>query len=271
MTERLLVFGGAYGNLQATQALFEVVAGLGLKVSRIACTGDLAAYCADPQQTVDLVRDQGVQVVMGNCEESLAADSDDCGCGFEEDSKCSLLSREWYAYCRSRLSADAKQWMDGLPKSLKVEFGGKVLLVVHGSLTAINEFVFPSTNGTFKKDQLAAGSGDGILCGHSGIPFAELHCGQLWLNSGALGMPANDGTPRVWYALLQSTSDGIATTVRALDYDHEAAVASMRLQGLDNGYADCLGSGLWPSLDVLPDTERKRQGVAIEPAVIEGW
>ena len=163
MTERLLVFGGAYGNLQATQALFEVAAELGLGASRIVCTGDLAAYCADPQQTVDLVRDQGVQAVMGNCEESLAADSDDCGCGFEEDSKCSLLPREWYAYCRSRLSADAKQWMGGLPKSLKVEFGGKALLVVHGSLTAISEFVFPSTNGTFKKDQLAASSGDGIL------------------------------------------------------------------------------------------------------------
>jgi hypothetical protein len=79
---RLLVFGGNYGNLQATQALFAEAETLGIGPDAMLCTGDLAAYCADPQATTRLVRETGVPVVMGNGEDSLASAAEDCGCGY---------------------------------------------------------------------------------------------------------------------------------------------------------------------------------------------
>ena len=45
---------------------------------------ELAHDCADPVATVAAVRDWGISVIMGNCEESLGWNKDDCGCGFEE-------------------------------------------------------------------------------------------------------------------------------------------------------------------------------------------
>jgi hypothetical protein len=43
----------------------------------------------------------------------------------------------------------------------------------------------------------------------------------------------------------------------------------MRCAGLPDGYADALGTGLWPSCDVLPFNEIRERGVAIEAGSIE--
>src|SRR6478735_4290136 len=44
-----LVFGGPYGNLQATAAVLAQAERLGIPASRIICTGDLVAYEGDPR------------------------------------------------------------------------------------------------------------------------------------------------------------------------------------------------------------------------------
>src|ERR1700737_1205353 len=78
----LLVFGGSYSNLEATRAILDEATRLSISADRIICTGDVVAYGADAAATGDLVRDRVGHVVMGNCEESLAAGSADFGCGF---------------------------------------------------------------------------------------------------------------------------------------------------------------------------------------------
>ena len=75
----LLLFGGPYSNLQATRALKGHAERLGIPPSHIICTGDAVAYFAKPNETVELLREWGVNVLMGNCEESLGWVSDDCG------------------------------------------------------------------------------------------------------------------------------------------------------------------------------------------------
>src|SRR5262249_937062 len=92
----LLVFGGPYGNLQATEALFREAKRLGVPFDRILCTGDIVAYCGDPLATVQAIRESGIAVVQGNCEEQLGNGADECGCGFTPGMMCHALSREWF-------------------------------------------------------------------------------------------------------------------------------------------------------------------------------
>jgi len=80
-----------------------------------------------------------------------------------------------------------------------------------------------------------------------------------------IGMPANDGTARVWFSVLTPSGGGILLEHHALDYDHAAAAAKMRCRGLPEGYAAALESGLWPSCDVLPQSELTAVGRRIEP------
>jgi predicted phosphodiesterase len=261
----VIVFGGAYSNLEATQALLAAAARDQVPSGNIICTGDVVAYGADAAATAALVRASGIHVVMGNCEESLGAGAADCGCGFTPGSSCDELSAAWFAHARRELDDDGRAWMAGLPRRLDLVIGGLRLAVVHGAVSSVNRFVFGSTAAAIKVAELDLAGTDGIVAGHCGLPFTQSIGGRLWHNPGAIGLPANDGSPRVWYSVLTPRADGLAIAHCALVYDHATAAAKMRRAGLPDGYAATLATGLWPSCDVLPFREIRARGVRLEP------
>ena len=263
--EPVIVFGGPYGNLEATRALLDEAARLGIPPQRIVCTGDVVAYAADAAATVDVVRAAGIHVVMGNCEESIASEAADCGCGYVPGSACDRLAAAWFAHADRELGADARAWMAQLPRRIDLVMAGARLAVVHGGIDRINRFIFASTAATIKADEAERSQADGVIAGHCGLPFTQVVAGRLWHNAGAVGMPANDGTPRAWFTLLTPRPDGLVIEHRALAYDHVAAAAKMRRAGLPEDYAAALETGLWPSCDVLPFKEIRERGVPLDP------
>jgi hypothetical protein len=282
----LLVFGGPYGNLQATEALLAEAARLGIPPRNMLCSGDLVAYCGDPKATVALIRTAGIPVVMGNCEEQLGSGAEDCGCGYAEGSSCDLMAAQWYRYASEQLDAETKAWMARLPRRIALTLSaagsgprsgpgggagdGLRLTAIHGGVDLINRFVFPATPAAEKAEQLALASGDGVIGGHSGLPFSEIVSSRqgslLWHNAGVIGLPANDGTPRAWYSLLRPGPEGLEIEHRPLAYDHAAAAAALRSADLPAAYAETLETGLWPADDVMPEADRARRGRAIQPA-----
>jgi predicted phosphodiesterase len=260
----VLVFGGPYGNLEATKALFSEASLKGIAPENIICTGDVVAYCADPQATVDLLRKKNIAVVMGNCEEQLGLGAEDCGCGFEEGTACDVLSQQWYAFSSQHLDASSCAWMRGLPRKIILEIAGLKLAIIHGSVSEIARFVFNSSPENTLQQEIDLSECDGVIGGHCGLPFTRMVDGKLWHNPGVIGMPANDGTPRVWYSILTVLDDSLQNSHHALAYDFEGAAQRMRDAGLPIGYAECLENGLWPSLDVLPEVEKRATGKALD-------
>jgi predicted phosphodiesterase len=263
-----LFFGGPYGNLQATQALLAEARSLGVPPERILCTGDLVAYCGDPVATIDLIRDAGIAVVMGNCDEQIGAAAADCGCGFDPGSACARLSADWYAFANSVVRADQRTWLAGLPRRIDLRIGMWSFAAIHGAAHSINEFIFAGTPESAKAKSLDLLGCDGVIGGHCGLPFTDQVGERLWHNPGVIGMPANDGTPRVWFSLVTPSESGLCIERRALAYDHEAARAAMRRAELPQCYQEALITGLWPSLDVLPQRERREAGTAIDESRI---
>jgi len=261
----VLVFGGPYGNVQATEAILATARGLKIPPGRIVCTGDVVAYCGDAAATVAAIRGSNINVVMGNCEESLGQDLADCGCGFAEGSDCDLLSVQWFAHARKAIGAADKDWMSRLPRKLTFTMKGRRLAVIHGSAREIGRFIFQSDPAPGKIHELDALKVDGVIAGHCGLPFTDIIDGRLWHNAGVVGMPANDGTPRTWYSVLTPGPDGVDIAIRALDYDHETAATRMHDRGLPVAYAKTLNDGLWPNMDVLPAIEREQRGRALAP------
>lgn len=259
----LFIFGGPYSNLTATQAAYAEASRRNIPADRVICTGDLVAYCAEPDATVDLIRRWGCHVVMGNCEESLAEGAPDCGCGFSEESACSLLSIEWYRFASEQVSAVHKQWMGQLPRQIRFTLADKRFLVVHGSVDHINEFIFASSSDQYKEKQLMQADVDVIIGGHCGIPFASELKSGAWLNAGVIGMPANDGTPDGWYMIIQPTDKGVEVSWHRLEYDEQASISAMTDAQISQPYARCLQDGLWPSLDVLPSFEKQQRGLPL--------
>lgn len=98
-------------------------------------------------------------------------------------------------------------------------------------------------------------------------PLAD-ECGDPRLllrhRRGAIGMPANDGTKQTWYSLLQSPAPGLLRiSTRRLSYAASATAAKMAAAGLCGGYERALTTSLWPSLDVLPASEKQATGSSL--------
>lgn len=267
----LLVFGGPYSNLQATRAVLAEAARRGIPARRVVCTGDVVAYGADAAACCDLVMESAIAAIAGNCEESLAAGSDDCGCGFGEGTACDLLSRAWYAHARREVTAAHRAWMAALPRRLALDLpDGRSLAVLHGGARDTSRFLFASAPEAELEAEIAATGCDGAVAGHCGLPFVRRAGRGVWINAGAVGMPADDGTPRVWFAVLTPRrGGGLRAEILPLAYDHSAAAAAMRAAGLPEGYAAALGSGVWPSCDVLPPAERARRGTPLATVALD--
>src|SRR5262249_53684257 len=263
----VLVFGGPYSNLRALAALRARAAALGIDAAQTICTGDLVAYCAEPEETVAAVRAWGCRVVAGNCEEQLAAGADDCGCGFAEDSACDDLAKSWYAFARHTVSVDSQRWMARLPNFMPFSLAGRTFRVIHGGIERTNLFVFASDRALIA-EELRRAQADIVIAGHAGLPFIKRIGERVWFNPGVIGMPANDGTPQVWYGLIDVGSNELVMSMRRLTYDHVGAATATKEAGHANAYAQALVSGLWPSQDMLPQPERAARGRAIAESAV---
>ena len=253
----VLLFGGPYSNLQATEAVLAQAAALEVPAGNVICTGDVVAYCAQPAETVAVVRAAQVVVVAGNCEQQLAANALDCGCGFEAGTACDLLSAGWYAHANAEIDAEARSWMAELPDVVTFQQAGKRVAVIHGGVTDVARFVFSVSPEAVFAEEIEAlkaqvGPVDVVVAGHSGIAFERQVGDVTWVNAGAVGMPEHDGRQETRFVILRNGN----AEIRELAYDAQSAFAAMQAVGLRQGYDRALLSGYWPSEDVLPQELR---------------
>lgn len=166
----ILAFGGPYSNLAATRALIAEAGRLGIAPGNVVCTGDVVAYCAEPEETARAIADWGCHVIQGNCEQQLAEGAPDCACNFEEGTACAALAKGWYPYALERISEEMRRWMGALPETLTFRVGGRTVRVVHGGTRIVNRWVFGSEAGILDEELALAGA-DVVVAGHAGLPF----------------------------------------------------------------------------------------------------
>lgn len=258
LAEPVLLFGGPYSNLRAMQALMAVAERRGIPPERMICTGDVCAYAAEAERTAQTVRALGCAVVAGNCEDSLGFNALDCGCGYEEGATCNRLSAEWFAHASKQVSDDTRLWMRNLPGRAVFTQAGKRYAVIHGGAEQVNAFIWPTDPPERKRAEIALlekdiGLLDGVICGHSGVPFIERVDACDWINAGAIGLPGHDGDVRTSYAVLE----GGEARLERLTYDHDGAALGMEQAGLTAGYHNTMRTGWWPSEDTFPAEMRR--------------
>ena len=258
----ILVYGGPYSNLEATEALFARADALGIPPERRICTGDVVGYCADPVAVLERVFADGGAIVAGNVERQLAEGAADCGCGFEAGSACDLLARGWYPFAKAAVTA-ADGWAErlrALPDMVVFTSAGRRVAVVHGGLTDIARFIWPTSPAAVFEEEMqaitaVAGPVDAVVAGHAGLAFHKALGDRHWINAGVIGMPANNGTPETRFLVLAEED----LRIESLGYDHETASKKMIAAGLIQGYHSALASGWWPSEEVLPRALRRRR------------
>jgi diadenosine tetraphosphatase ApaH/serine/threonine PP2A family protein phosphatase len=253
------VLGGIYNNYLALETA------LGLARDReaeaILCLGDLGGFGPHPDRVFPLLRESAVHVMQGNYDISVSGGHDDCGCGYTDprDNRFAQIS---YDYTVRNTSEENRRWMAGLPPALRFRLGDSRVLACHGSPRRTNEFLWESgTPDGLLRCFLEAAGADLLLATHTGIKWERrLRGGKGFVNAGVLGRPENDGTPRVWFTMLEAEEGaGWRAEFVPVDYDHDALARDMREEGLPEEFVETVLTGWWTTcLEILPAKERAR-------------
>ncbi|MFL5241369.1 MAG: metallophosphoesterase family protein [Gemmataceae bacterium] len=254
---RIAVFGGIYSNYLALEAALRDVQSR--QVDACFCLGDLGAFGPHPDRVFPLLRDHGVQCIQGNYDNSIANGLADCQCGYT-DPRDNHFARISYQYTFRHTSLANRAWMRDLPQQRRLGLGRYRLLLCHGSPRRVNEFLWESTTPTPFLEHLADGEGaDVLLATHTGIKWQrQLGGDRHFINVGVLGRPENDGTPRVWYTILEAMPR-LRVGFIPVAYNHERLAAEMRSERLPEEFVQTVLTGWWTTcLEILPSKERKR-------------
>lgn len=276
LSQKLLLFGGPYSNLEALEALKKEAEKLSIAPENCICTGDIVGYCADAEESLQFMKHWGARSILGNVEEQLRDEKDDCGCNFNEGSTCDVLSNNWYPKAKSQVSKNSLDYISILPSHISFEtLNGEKCLVVHGSSKNISEFIFEIDEKRMKEELLENGV-DIIIAGHSGLPFCKKfpsasfdsaqetplrdhYFGNVaqppikrWINPGVIGMPAHNGKLNTYFGIFDPVT--LEYTQKKLEYDYLLAAEKMGKKGFPESYAKTISeTGVWPSEDVLPE------------------
>jgi predicted phosphodiesterase len=254
---RIAFFGGIYSNYLALQEAIALARSRGVEATW--ALGDFGAFGPHPDRACEILRSRGIAAIQGNYEESLSTDARDCHCGYV-DPRDNHYAQISYDYTFAETSSDHKRWMATLPKTARLELGGKKLLLCHGSPRRINEFLWRSTTPAAFVDRLLSDhDADLIVCTHTGIHWSRVdpRTGRGIVNIGALGRPANDGRTNVWFAVLESTPSGVAVEFVPVEYDHARLAREMTEEGLPREFVETIETGWWTTcLEILPAKER---------------
>lgn len=263
LTKRVLLFGGVYSNLQALEALIDIARDKGIAPENCICTGDIVGYCAQPEETIQTLKNWNAHSIVGNVEIQITNNEDNCGCDFKLGSRCDNFSQQWYPYAKSKISKQSLDYLATLPDHLQFTFNDSTIFVVHGSYANVSDYIFKSTPWSVKQKTFNSSKSDIIIAGHSGLPFLDQHNNHTWINPGVIGMPANDGNTNVWYAILEDNVKPFQINFRKLVYNYNLTNRLMLDELLPKSYAKTILDGIWDNMEILPNEEQKLQGKPI--------
>ena len=256
---KIALFGGVYSNHLALASAIE--SARDRDADALYCLGDLGAFGPHPDRVFPLLRDHSIAVVAGNYDDSLARGLADCQCGYT-DPRDNWFAKLSYDYTFRNTSDENKRWLGTLPSEMRTRIGDRRVLLCHGSPRRQNEFLWESTTPDhFLEHLFESHDADVIAVTHSGLKWSRrLHSGRLFVNVGVLGRPENDGTPRVWYALLEIGESGLPEVEFVpVDYDWRQLSEEMRRESLAEEFIETIETGWWTTcLEILPAKERRR-------------
>lgn len=235
---RFAIYSDIHGNRHALDAvLADIAKG---EFDAVYCLGDLVGYGAFPNEVTERVRMNGTPTIIGNYDDGVGFERDECGCAYRDPLDQELGERS-FAWTKTQTTAENKAYLRTLLKELRFEADGKRVLLVHGSPRKLNEYLFEDRPISSFQRLAASSNADVIVFGHTHKPYVKTVDSVMFLNAGSVGKP-KDGDWRACYAVLDTASEPIAV-FRRVEYDVKAAAAAVRATELPEEFAFDIETG----------------------------
>jgi putative phosphoesterase len=237
---QITVFGDVHANMPALEAVLADIARRGL--TNLYCLGDLVGYGTFPNEVIAAIREQDIPAIMGNYDEGVGHNSDDCGCAYTEPA-AEALGKRSIAWSNAHTSPENKAYLRGLVDKIPLQLGDLKVMLVHGSPRKINEYLFadrPEKSLIRLLDMVGA---DVLVCGHTHLPYHRvLSDGRQVINAGSVGKP-KDNDPRPGYITLSAEGTSLTVDFIRVEYDVEAAAQAIETTEMPHEYAQMLRLG----------------------------
>jgi putative phosphoesterase len=227
-------------------------------ISEIWNVGDLTGYGAFPDDVVRRLRKENARSVAGNYDLKVLKVREKKE---EVDGDKEEPPQDWNAikWTYDNLSKKNRKYLKSLPEELRLETGGKRILLTHRSPLPGDEQIGPETPDERLLEFAHLSDADVIIFGHSHHPFSRQVDGIWFINPGGAGRQ-DDGDPRASYAVMRINPFEVKHY--RVDYDVEKAAAAIRENGLAEVYAQMTLMGV--SSDAMAQELLKKNEKRIE-------
>ena len=236
---KIAFFSDIHANLPALESFFKDAEAE--QVDAIYCLGDLVGYNVWPNEVVNEIRKRCIPTIMGNHDEALLKP-------FVKEETPSNKG-----LTRTLITAENRAYLINLPRHLKLSFNTQnkpfSLLMTHGSVKAINDYMVIDYPEHEVLDMLHNQEADVLLCGHTHKPFHRVITdGDTYkhvINIGSVGKP-KDGDPRICYAIVElnqetsPNSEHLKVTFKRAEYDIEKAAKAVENSAFDSAFGEAL-------------------------------
>jgi putative phosphoesterase len=220
---RVGIISDIHGNLPALEAVMEDIQSRNFDA--LYCLGDLVGYGAFPNEVTEAIKASGMPTIMGNYDDGVGFDRDECGCAYRDPEEAARGHRS-LMWTRQQATDSTKAFLRELVPQIRTEIDGKRVLLVHGSPRRMNEYLFEDRALSSFQRLAASSEADIIIFGHTHRPYTKLVDGVLFVNAGSVGKP-KDRDWRACYAILEPAAATPAEFIR-LPYDIDRAMAAIR-------------------------------------------
>ncbi len=237
---RITIFGDIHGNLPALEAVFADIDKQ--EMNPLYCLGDLVGYGTFPNEVIAAVCQRNIPTLMGNYDQGVGSNSDDCDCAYTSK-EAEALGKRSIAWTNKITTDENKQYLRQLINQIPLQLGGLHVLLVHGSPRKINEYLYEDRPDATLERLLDLAEADVLVCGHTHKPYHRiLPSGRHVINAGSVGKP-KDKNPAACYVVLEATGNDLSVEFRRVAYDIERAAQAIEASEMPDEFAQMLRTG----------------------------
>lgn len=237
---RVAFISDIHANIEALESVLDDIRSK--EVDEIYCLGDLVGYGPDPNEVIEMIRNNGIKTVMGNYDDAVGYEKDNCGCSYNPGRETEV-GDESLSWTIKNTTAENKEFLRSLPKRLSIEIEGVKILLVHGSpLNHLLEYVKPTTSAERLRILVKDIQEDIIVNGHTHLMMAKHILGKTILNPGSVGR-TKDGVPGATYLILTIDSGVFSYQFVHVKYNVKSVIEKIISVGLPVELATVLALG----------------------------
>lgn len=207
---KIAVLADIHSNIFALEAVYEDLDKE--SVDYILIAGDLIGYYYWPREVISLLRkDSRVFCVRGNHENILEEI-------INNSEMADTYRRKYgsgYDVCQNTLNSEDLNWLISLPEHLKLELDGCSFFMTHGSLSGVNDYLYPDVSLERLQDNYS--DSKVTIFGHTHYQFIHSYEQKLLINPGSVGQPRDIGA-LASYAIINTTN--LAIRFRRVSFDY---------------------------------------------------